>query len=504
MPEWLFDFLSGPTIKIAEAIWNSSMRLIIKLVCSTPQKFSTGTWAFVKENLYPWAEGIGLSALNLFFMIAFLKAVSNLHQNITLEMVIEAMVKVVVANVLYLNILNIMTTIFSISSAMAKEVFTIDAPDLKVEDMDIGSALFYQLFGLLFILAAIVCSFLMLWTVYSRYIHYMILPDLEKNDGMLQVAVYQPDRENFGSWYQRHILSCMTGGEKDIQELRNLTSGKTTIVSFPLEEEEEAIKEDFISMGINYSQLPDLHVGDGEIQIIVANADLPKVESWYELYRDDLRKDGITDVPDMKKMSMDNYMQTGQQTEAEYIDTASPELKAVNAKYEGKEKGEIEHQIEAAEYNTMGKESSTAYLRYVNDPAYIPISIDKKTLVEKSSVINKDGLDRYNQFACRIPGTYGKNEKQLVIPETQVFETQKGSYIAFLNKEEPVFVFNVRTKQVDHEMRKLTGEEFAKQYFDKVDRPSERKVTSLQKYKEKGKDLSDLKIKMPDPPIRSK
>ena len=119
MPEWLFDFLSGPTIKIAEAIWNSSMRLIIKLVCSTPQKFSTGTWAFVKENLYPWAEGIGLSALNLFFMIAFLKAVSNLHQNITLEMVIEAMIKVVVANVLYLNILNIMTTIFSISSATA-------------------------------------------------------------------------------------------------------------------------------------------------------------------------------------------------------------------------------------------------------------------------------------------------------------------------------------------------------------------------------------------------
>lgn len=335
-------------------------------------------------------------------------------------------------------------------------------------------------------------------------IHYMILPDLEKNDGMLQVAVYQPDRENFGAWYQRYILSRMTGGEKDIQELRNLTSGKTTIVSFPLEDEEELIREDFEKLGINYSRLPDLHVGDGELQVVIANADLSKVESWYKLYRDDLRKNGITDVPDMKKMSMDNYMQTGKQTEAEYIDTASPELKAVNAKYESKEKGEIEHQIEAAEHNTMRKESSTAYLRYVNDPAYIPVSIDKKTLVEKSSVINKDGLDRYNQFACRIPGTYGKNEKQLVIPETQVFETQKGSYIAFLNKEEPVFVFNVRTKQVDHEMRKLTGEEFAKQYFDKVDRPSERKVTSLQKYKEKGKDLSDLKIKMPDPPIRSK
>ena len=78
----------------------------------------------------------------------------------------------------------------------------------------------------------------------------MILPDLEKNDGMLQVAVYQPDRENFGAWYQRYILSRMTGGEKDIQELRNLTSGKTTIVSFPLEDEEELIREDFEKLSL--------------------------------------------------------------------------------------------------------------------------------------------------------------------------------------------------------------------------------------------------------------
>ena len=294
-------------------------------------------------------------------------------------------------------------------------------------------------------------------------IHYMVLPDLEKNDGMLQVAVYQPDRENFGAWYQRHILSQMTGGEKDLQQLKNLTSGKTTIISFPLEEEEEVVKEDFEKMGINYSQLPDLHVGDGEIQVVVANADLPKVESWYK-------------------------------------------LKAANAKYEGKQKGRIEQQIEAAEHNAMRQESSTAYLRYINDPSYIPVSIDKRTLVEKSNVINKDGLERYNQFSCRIPGTYGKNEKQLVIPNEQVFEKQNGSYIAFLQKDESPFVFDVITKQVDHEMRKLTGEEFVKRYFDKVDKTVERKVTSLQKYKEntKAKDLSDLKIKMPTPPIKSK
>ena len=152
-------------------------------------------------------EAFDGSLANLFFMIAFLKAVSNLHQNITLEMVIEAMVKVVVANVLYLNILNIMTTIFSISSAMAKEVFTIDAPDLKVEDMDIGSALFYQLFGLLFILAAIVCSFLMLWTVYSRYIKLYLLMILAPF-AMSALVGGQEIERSFYAWMRTFLLNA--------------------------------------------------------------------------------------------------------------------------------------------------------------------------------------------------------------------------------------------------------------------------------------------------------
>ena len=112
------------------------------------------------------------------------------------------------ANVLYLNILNIMTTIFSISSAMAKEVFTIDAPDLKVEDMDIGSALFYQLFGLLFILAAIVCSFLMLWTVYSRYIKLYLLMILAPF-AMSALVGGQEIEQKHCNIYGRWVLGCV-------------------------------------------------------------------------------------------------------------------------------------------------------------------------------------------------------------------------------------------------------------------------------------------------------
>ena len=94
-----------------------------------------------------------------------------------------------------------------ISSAMAKEVFTIDAPDLKVEDMDIGSALFYQLFGLLFILAAIVCSFLMLWTVYSRYIKLYLLMILAPF-AMSALVGGQEIERSFYAWMRTFLLNA--------------------------------------------------------------------------------------------------------------------------------------------------------------------------------------------------------------------------------------------------------------------------------------------------------
>lgn len=206
MPEWLFNYLSGFSIQIATGIWNTSMKLIAGMVSSTPQDFSRGTWVFVRDTLYPWSIGIGLSILNLFFIIGFLKAVSNLHQNITLEMVMETLVKIVVANVLFLNILNIMTIIFKMASAMAKEVFLLKVPELKVDDMDLGSALFYALFGFLFVLVAIVCSFLMIWTVYSRYIKLYVLVVLAPF-AMGTIVGGQESERTFYAWIRTFLLN---------------------------------------------------------------------------------------------------------------------------------------------------------------------------------------------------------------------------------------------------------------------------------------------------------
>ena len=169
----------------------------------------------------------------------------------------------------------------------------------------------------------------------SLGIRYMVMPDLDKDDGLMQIAIDQKDRDKFAAWYERYLMGQMTGGEKNLRELKNLTAGKTSIVSAPLEGKEDMLKEDFDALGISYSRFPDLHVGDGAIQFAVANSDLAKVEHWYGLYKADMLKKG-EEIKDMSVVSLDQYRETGKMSEQEYVSTASPELKAANEKYEGK------------------------------------------------------------------------------------------------------------------------------------------------------------------------
>ncbi|OUO24938.1 hypothetical protein [Eubacterium sp. An3] len=175
MPDWVTNFFGGFSIGLANTIWKAAMALIGGLLGTPPQDFSPDAWNFVERTLYPWSLSIGVSLLNLFFLIAICRAVSDLHHNITLEMTIEAFVKIVVANVIFLNLFLLMRLILSIAAAMVGEVFTTQSADLIVDEMDIGSTLFYLLFGIFFVLVAIVCSFLLLLTVYSRYIKIYLL-----------------------------------------------------------------------------------------------------------------------------------------------------------------------------------------------------------------------------------------------------------------------------------------------------------------------------------------
>lgn len=180
MPGWLSDFLAdnlfyGPFFALADMVWKTLMAACTGLLDTSPQEFSGEAWRYVCEELYPWALSIGVASLNLFFIMGFFKAMFNLKENITLELTIESLMKLVVLNVLLVKGLTIITTFFRMASALAGNVMMATPPPFYVEEVDAGSRLFFYFFGLLYFLAALICGLLILMTLYGRYIKLYLL-----------------------------------------------------------------------------------------------------------------------------------------------------------------------------------------------------------------------------------------------------------------------------------------------------------------------------------------
>ena len=77
---------------------------------------------------------------------------------------------------------------------------------LVTEDLDLGAVLFYNLFGILYILAAIVCSFMILLTVYSRYIRLYLLV-VSAPFAIPSILGGEESRRTFISWVKTFILN---------------------------------------------------------------------------------------------------------------------------------------------------------------------------------------------------------------------------------------------------------------------------------------------------------
>lgn len=184
MPEWLQTFVDGVIkellphnifFQLSNAVWNALMAACTGLMTTTPMNFSGEAWRYARIQLYPWAMTIGVSALNVFFLMGFFKAASNLKENITLELMIESMIKLVVLNVLLVKGLSIITTFFQMAAALAGTIALTETPAFFTGDTDAGSVLFFFLFGLLYFLVAVVCGFLILLTLYGRYVKLYML-----------------------------------------------------------------------------------------------------------------------------------------------------------------------------------------------------------------------------------------------------------------------------------------------------------------------------------------
>lgn len=327
------------------------------------------------------------------------------------------------------------------------------------------------------------------------------MPDLNMNDNYIQIAVCRDDREIFSSWYERYLFNKLSGGEKTVDSLNAFTHGETQILSVPLEGKEEVFKDDFEALKINYAVLPDLKVGDGQIQLIVASNDLSRVEHWYQMYQQDRLKHG-EQVPDMNVIDMSTYQKTAEMTTDEYIDTGDEKVKTANQKYENEKAGA---------YKIRLADDEKTYEDYEGDRRYLKFTINSDTLAEplRKDDFLKNKITEWNEkglFASRIPGTYGENVQYLLIPKERVFlSSDKKTYTAFIEKNEQPVILNKNFKLIGGTQQRPYATEVFNKYYKLSEKEQKATATAQNKTKQAAQKMNhEKKVKAPKPPLKSK
>lgn len=175
MKDWILSLLMGPWYSTGNGIWNIIMAITGGVMTTTPQGFSKEAWNYVSDTLYPWSLGIGVALLNIFFLIGFFREASNLKENITWELLCMYVIKMVLANGLMRSGMKIIQDFFVMASKLAGQIYMADIPPFITEDLDLGAYFFFFFFGLIYILVAVICGFLILFTVYGRYLKLYVL-----------------------------------------------------------------------------------------------------------------------------------------------------------------------------------------------------------------------------------------------------------------------------------------------------------------------------------------
>lgn len=172
----MVDWFGGNALyTIGVNIWNWAMTVCGAVATTTPDAFSTVAWTYTINVVLDFTIAIGGTLLNVFYMVGIIRQSTNLKENFTLEIFVDNVIKMLLANMLILNGLDLIKILFRLS-AISSGVFLIDnMPDIELLNQDVGSFLFNFIFGVVFLAVSIVCAFTIFLTLYNRYLQLYLL-----------------------------------------------------------------------------------------------------------------------------------------------------------------------------------------------------------------------------------------------------------------------------------------------------------------------------------------
>lgn len=172
----IVEFLNGKTfVKLGYGLWNNLSDLAMSVLGQTPAELAGGSLWTISMDLMVLMKIIGASLFNVFFFVNFCQKSSNLRDNQTMESVILMFIKLILGNMILVNIDGIINGL----SEVMQGLFSIVAPEgtvsvrllpAAVDEWDNDSLLLGLAVSFLFLFVCIGGGLLLVLHVYGIFI----------------------------------------------------------------------------------------------------------------------------------------------------------------------------------------------------------------------------------------------------------------------------------------------------------------------------------------------
>lgn len=173
-------------IEMVLAFWNDKIDMVFSLLGQSPVDFKGGDpWAIVQQ-VEPIFVGVGSSLVVLFFIIGFCSESVDIKEEMRFEVVLKMLMRLAIAEWLVANNVSIMEAFFKSAGALVGLLTENQATEMTIsqEQADVitnlgfGASLIMMILAVVIALVIIVCGFMLLYTVYFRFLKIMVLVPL--------------------------------------------------------------------------------------------------------------------------------------------------------------------------------------------------------------------------------------------------------------------------------------------------------------------------------------
>ena len=149
-------------------------------------------------RVVPYFFVIGSSLLLIFLSIGFLKEITDFRKSITIELLVTYGIKLIIAEFLLTNAIPLIKLFFRMASQLSYSTISDNSLTIVTPaDPQIGEMLTYLAWGLVFMIVALISSFMILFAVYKRFLNlYLVilfcpiaLSSMSGDRGISQTAV---------------------------------------------------------------------------------------------------------------------------------------------------------------------------------------------------------------------------------------------------------------------------------------------------------------------------